>query len=386
MNRSIVIDIIKESLWEKINKAVYSKDVSMEEYEELRIHALSLLPAPILPSLSIDDNLQKIWERDIIAQFSYNCRYKFLQDSLPISVPYVILKGTSAAKYYPVPENRIMGDIDIMPSRECMKLACEQLLENGYEEITTKSEQDRGRHRTFMKHGIPVEVHAFFASMNDPEKAKAFDDMIVQNINSLHILPDLFNGMILIEHINQHMEEGVGLRQIIDWMMFVDKCLPDENWSSFQVLLQKTGLEKLAIIVTRMCEIYLGLPSHNWCKGADPSLCADLMDYVFASGSFGNKFSRENELRLDSFSLLKHPFLLIHELQRRGEKDWKYAKKRILKHFAWIWQGAQLSKEIPLLVKGYNNAVKLNKLFDSLEIKKSKRGLVYYEDGKYIKK
>ena len=65
MNRSIVIDIIKESLWEKINKAVYSKDVSMEEYEELRIHALSLLPAPILPSLSIDDNLQKIWERDM---------------------------------------------------------------------------------------------------------------------------------------------------------------------------------------------------------------------------------------------------------------------------------------------------------------------------------
>ena len=386
MNQSKVIDIIRDYLWGTDNEAVSYKSVTIDEYEELRIHALSLLPASILSSFSIDDELQRKWEADIISQFSYNCRYKYLQNSLPISVPYVILKGSSAAKYYPVPENRMMGDIDIMPSRECMELACEQLLQNGYVEITTQSEIVRGRHRTFIKHGIPVEVHAFFASMNDPNKAQAFDDLIVQNINSSHILPDLYNGMILIEHINQHMEEGIGLRQIIDWMMFVNKCLPDENWPSFRILLQKTGLEKLAITVTRMCEIYLGLPSRNWSKGADKKLCADLMDYVYASGSFGKKNSPEDNLGLNTFTLLKHPLLLVNGLQRRGEGNWKYAKYNILKPFAWIWQGVHLFIEFPKLVKAYKNTVKLNKMFNSLEVKRSNRGLVYYEGGEYIKK
>ena len=65
-------------------------------------------------------------------------------------------------------------------------------------EITSPSEYARGRHRTFIKYGIPVEVHAFFASMNDSDKAQAFDDMIIQIINSSHIPRIFIMGWFLL--------------------------------------------------------------------------------------------------------------------------------------------------------------------------------------------
>ena len=94
---------------------------------------------------------------------------------------------------------------------------------------------------------------------------------------------------MILEHISQHLENGLGLRQIIDWMMFVHKCLPDENWPEFQVLASNIGMETLAIVMTRMCELHLGLPERMWCKSADNELCGQLMDYILACGNFGEK-------------------------------------------------------------------------------------------------
>ena len=99
--------------------------------------------------------------------------------------------------------------------------------------------------------------------------------------------------MVLIEYINQHLEEGFGLHQIIEWMLLVDKWLSNENWDFFWVLLQKTGLEKLAITTTKMCEMYLGLSSRNWCNKADKKLCTELMDYFLASGSFRKNIAKK---------------------------------------------------------------------------------------------
>ena len=386
MNQSLVIDIIKASLWNTRLESTCYNEVSFEEYEEFKLHALLMLPVPILSSLRMTDELRKKWEREICALFSYNCRYRYIQDTLPITVPYVILKGTAAAQYYPVPDNRIMGDIDIIPSREYFEIACNELLENGYVEISSMGELERGRHRTFIKNEIPVEVHAFFASMNDPEKAQAFDDMIVQNINSSHVLPDLYNGMVLIEHINQHLEEGVGLRQIIDWMLFVDKCLSDENWDSFQVLLQKTGLEKLAITTTKMCELYLGLPDRNWCNGADKKLCKSLMEYVLASGSFGNKYAKKENQIVSRLSRSKKSLSLFGEHPKRVEENWRYSNKKILMPFSWIGQGIQFFRNIQFFINRYRKSIRLSRMLDDLEVKKSEHGLVYFEDGKYIKK
>ena len=378
-----MLNIIKASLWDELENNIL---INEEDLNELYNHSLIALPARIISNLELNDELRDKWNNMIIKQIAYYVKYLYMQDHLPLTVPYVILKGTSAAQYYPHPELRAMGDIDIITRREDSKTACKMLIEGGFQEITSDEDKERKRQRVFIKNDIILEMHSFFASVNDPGKGKRFDDLIINNIQSSHVLPDLINGLVLIEHINQHLEFGLGLRQIIDWMMFVDKCLPDEKWPEFQIHVCDVGLEKLAITTTRMCEVYLGLSEHQWCKNADIKLVDELMEYILSCGNFGYKLSIDDKTAVGRTIKLKHPIRLIKELQVLGLKNWGRANNPVLKPLAWIWQGIQLTKKTSDLIDIYNKGKRLDLLFDSLGVKRVHRGLVYYENGEYIKK
>lgn len=380
------LELIKASMW-----GHDVSTVSREVFEELKIHAIAALPATVLLNVRIDKDLREEWQTIIIQQITNYAQYTYEQACLPITVPYVILKGTSAAQYYPFPEYRTMGDIDIMTRREDFAEACATLIENGYVENTSKIAEDFGRHRGFIKNGIEVEVHSFFALLNDPEKARCLDDLIIHNITTSHVLPDPINGLTLLEHISQHLEGGLGLRQIIDWMMFVDKCLSDTEWPEFSALVNNIGLEKLAIVATQMCVTYLGLPQRTWCAGADKTLCKQLLDYVLACGNFGGK--RRNEIATNVFTYARTPLAGLRLLQERGSINWKAARKyRILRPFAWIYQagrymlrGFRRDEAVSKVKKEYRAAKKRIKLFDSLGVKQTAKGLAKFEDGYYVK-
>lgn len=381
MDNNALFQIIRKALW-----GTGTASADNELFEELTAQAIECLAAPVLSSMNLPEELLKKWKRQVLQHIYFHNAYLNVQENLPIKVPYVILKGTAAGQYYPYPEYRTMGDIDVMTNYENYENACQQLLDNGYKEVTSEEDFERNRHREFSKDGISVEVHLFFASMNDPVKAKKFDSLIIDHINETHILPHSINGMVLLEHINQHLEEGLGLRQIIDWMMFVNQELQDEKWPFFQVMASETGLEKLAVTVTRMCEMELGLKRHSWSSKADERLCRELLSYILACGNFGTKRSYEEELAAERVAKLNHPVAMIRELQQMGMKNWKQAKNPLLKHFAWIRQGFIMARSTSGLVKQFRVNNRLNMMFDKLEVRRRGKGLVFYEGGQYIKK
>lgn len=380
--------LLKASLWGNSIKTV-----TEEDFEEMKTHAVAGIPADLISRVDMDAKLRNEWKKYIISSLAYNANYVYLQERLPIYVPYVILKGTTAAQYYPNPMYRTMGDIDIMTRREDYDIACRSLVENGFKEHINKSEEDFGRHRGFSKNGIVVEVHAFFALLNNSHQSQYLDDIIIQNINPSHILPDMINGLVLLEHIAQHMEGGLGIRQIIDWMMFVDKCLPDEQWYEFKDMAYNIGLEKLAIVLTRMCEIYLNLSPHQWCNNASNDICKCLMDYVLNSGNFGKKRNLENHSGINTFTYARNPIAFFRLLQERGMANWKLTKKYwLLRPFAWVYQlgrymykGLGRKKPINELKEEYKIARKRLVLFDYLGVKQVSKGLAIYKNGKYIK-
>lgn len=381
--------LLRSAIW---GDPVPQKVITEEIYHELKAHAVATLFAKILPDLNMSDSLKEKWKTTIIEAISYRIRCQFEEQNIKLNVPYTILKGTSAAQYYPYPEYRTMGDIDIMTSHADYEIACSNLLSMGYIERTSKMEGEFGRHRGFTKNGIEIEVHSFFALLNDIDKAQKLDNYIIDNINSSHILPDPINGLVLLEHIGQHMESGIGLRQIIDWMMFVDKSLQDEKWSEFRIYVHDVGLEKLAKITTRMCEKYLGLRPHDWCKNCDDKIVDQLMNYIMSCGNFGNKRTEENGPGIRVLTIARNPISTFRLLQERGLVNWKVAHNHFaLKPFAWMYQiGRYLIKGL-----GRDNARKKlrmeavaaknrRKLFDALEVKQSSKGLVIYDNGKYL--
>ena len=381
-----MLDLIQASFWK--NK-IENINVTVEDYEEMKNHAIVALPAFILPKISLSTELRNKWDKAILQQVSCFVNYRNVQSSLPLTVPYVILKGTSAAKYYPYPELRAMGDIDIMTPREDFELACNQLVENGYS-IVAKTYKE-----TNLKRGsICVDLHQQFASLNNPSYVKLFDDIIIENINDTHVLPDLVNGLVILEHINQHLEGGLGLRQIIDWMMFVDKCLPDEKWPDFSELVKKIELEKLAIVCTRLCELYLGLSKRKWCAEADELLCEQLMNYVMACGNFGNKRTSDSSISENVFTYMSAPRVFLKLLQKQGLVNWRATKKhRLLRPFAWIYQlfrytskGLNRRHAVSHIMMEYHSAKRRKAMFEELGVKTVVKGIVMYKDGKYVKK
>ena len=383
MSKQKLLRLIRTSIWEK-----GIIDVDEDEYIESKQHAIVALPANILITLKMSDDLRENWQKDVLSQLSFYAKYRYAQNRLPISVPYVILKGTSAAQYYPHPEYRTMGDIDIMTRREDFDSAYRDLEENGYK-VTKKLE----REVAFTKNGIVIELHYYFASLNDPIASKYLDDLIIENINTSHVLPDLINGLVLLEHISQHLEHGLGLRQIIDWMMFVDKCLPDDKWTEFRPMAEMIGLKQLAIVTTKMCVLYLGLPERRWCAGVDEILCKDLMELILSSGDFGKKWTSDEAVAKTVFTYIKGPISTIKWLQERGLVNWKVAHVLpVLRPFAWIYQGIRYvirgirqEGSISKLREEYEESVKRTELFRALGVKQKANGLVVYRGGEYVK-
>ena len=281
-------------------------------------------------------------------------------------IPFVILKGTAAAIYYPYPELRYLGDIDFYIRPEWFNKARDLLFENNY-----FFDQDDDRHLILFKNGIRYEMHHRFSNESN---SIYVDDCIESCMDRLHtgtiknrcfpMLPSLENGLVLLVHLRQHLIAGIGLRQIIDWMMYVNSVLDDEYWEAiFEQHALVLGLRTLAITTTRLCQLYLGLSDNlKWCAEADVQLCNRLMSNIITSGNFGSNHGKGTIIE-KTFTIFKKKGLFNY-LQEAGEFNWKtYHKCHILKPFAWIYQiqrylrqGLNTKRSYKQLIDDYNRS------------------------------
>ena len=168
-------------------------------------------------------------------QIAYYIRYTYEEQELiqlleSHGIPLVILKGAAAAVYYPVPSRRSFGDIDFLVSPERFARATELLEANGY----TRGE-DNERHIAYSKGGISFELHRRY-SHEDVDMERYVLDGLEHRVtgridqHEFPMLPPLANGLVLLDHMRGHLKSGLGLRQVIDWMMYCHRELNDGFW------------------------------------------------------------------------------------------------------------------------------------------------------------
>ena len=353
-SQSALLELTKQSLFEITADKNSTTGVNWDEvYDEAVSQSVIGLIIPFIPEDIVlsDDRWKNI--RDI--QLAYYIRYIHAEDQLEklldsADVPFVILKGCAAAVYYNHPERRMMGDIDFIVPQGLFDKACDLLSNNGYVKKDEGESHDQ-RHVEFKKNHIIFELHRYFS-----RKESDIDDYLVDGMNNVIIgnieshefpmLPPMQNGLVLLEHMRAHLQSGLGLRQVIDWMMYVNKEMSDVFWNKeFASVAKDTGLETLAIVTTRMCQLYLGLPeSICWCKEADESLCAELLDSLFVSGNFGYKNGRGTSIEMIKTKMKTQG--RFRWLQTAGEHNWQaYHKHHWLKPFCWIYQGFRYAKQ-----------------------------------------
>ena len=141
-----------------------------------------------------------------------------------------VLKGQGNALMYPNPYSRTPGDIDVWidASRERIMEYAQKKFELG--------DDIRLQHLETSLDGVPVELHFFPCSMNNPVYHARLQKWFKRNadLQCSHIvgLPDgagdiaipttAFNVVYQLTHLYHHFfDEGIGMRQIIDYYYVV---------------------------------------------------------------------------------------------------------------------------------------------------------------------
>ena len=207
-----------------------------------------------------------------------------------------ILKGTSCSRYYPFPEARPLGDIDVLVDRECVNAVGEYLESRGY----TKSQHEHEFHVGYYGTEAIVEVHYAGTSIPNSaggravaeEMAHFLDDTQMACIGKMTfpVLSDAHQALMLLLHMERHMvDSGIGLRQLCDWTVFVNGTAGVTWKKGILGLLNRCGLLVYAKVLTKACVLFLGLDATKaeWCLDTDDELARAMMEDVFRGGSMG---------------------------------------------------------------------------------------------------
>ncbi len=318
---------------------------------EMRQQALAALPAEWLKRCGLPDRaLCEEWKKSAALQQGKWVRLMHAQQKLiglleENGIACVILKGAAAAFAYPYPSLRSMGDVDFLVRKAELQKTAALLEENGY--VLTHEKDFCAHHYGYSKDGVSFELHWRIGIVSNEELSLLFEEGInkreFRKIGDFCFpaLPPLQHGLSLMFHIDQHLRSGLGLRQIVDWMMFLDKndCLKE-----LRPLFRKAGIERLADTVTLMCQRYLGLKEVVPESGDYP--CEELMEYILGNGNFGRKLGFEGKTA-SVYADMKGPRRVFSRLQRGGLCNWKAARKyALLRPFAWIYQIGHIGREL----------------------------------------
>lgn len=222
---------------------------------------------------------------------------KFREDGLRCC----ILKGQGNALMYPNPYSRTPGDIDVW-----VNASREEITE--YAKRHFNLEDDiRFHHLETTMDGVPVELHFFPCSMNNPiyharlqKWFKRNADLQCSNVVSLPdgigeiaIPTTAFNVVYQLTHLYHHFfDEGIGMRQIIDYYYVVnnDELLAIKD--TLQKELKHLGLWKFARAVMYVLHEALGLSGEKMIAPMDEKRGKLLLAEILNGGNFGKHFTK----------------------------------------------------------------------------------------------
>ena len=288
---SSLFEGMTSSEWQQIYRLATDQGVLAFVYDGVK-----LLPEPLQPGLEIRiqwaynvDHIEKIYAHQkavanlIVSEFAKN------------DIKTLILKGLSSSAFYPKPEHRQSGDIDIYLMGD---------FERGNEIIRQKNIKilhDYFVHSEFVVRGINIENHQHFVNPEINNTGRYINSALMQL--SAQSLPHpvvggaltpsaTFSAIFLARHSSWHFaRESVKLRDLCDWAMLLTKYSSEIDIDFTMQSLRSSGLERYTAIFTHLAEKYLGITSPLQFAESYSSLAERVMEDIlsFDAGKDGRR-------------------------------------------------------------------------------------------------
>lgn len=309
-----LLELLRASLNESVSlkEEKLPKKSDREQWEKLiRLageHAVvSLLYEPLSGCKQVPEECMKQIEQTsrIVVRAGYRLLFltKHLTDLLEEhGITAITLKGMATAAFYPVPELRKSGDIDILitDATQCER-ACRLLVKEGY----TPAGHQLALHHMELKNpeGISVEVHGLLAEPFDSQSVNKYlrtllpeyKEHIIENTSwgfSIWQPSDGYHAFYLVLHMLQHyLRAGFGIKNLCDWVVFWNRTVKEKEKEYFLRLVLESGTLGFVQMITAACIRYLGLEKKQveffMTKEIPARQTELLMQEIFTAGEYG---------------------------------------------------------------------------------------------------
>lgn len=191
-------------------------------------------------------------------------------------MPYIVFKGARLRELYPVPESRMMGDIDILIKKSDRDRVKKLLTQNGY-----ACEKQNGPVYNYTENGVLTEVHTeLTADYPAPCFQNPFD--YAEFDGCCGTFDDSYHFAYLIAHTAHHFKfYGAGIKHILDLAVFLHTRNIDEG-KTFEYL-REAGLEQFGKNILSVCAKWFGVGRIY----TDGTLKTE--EFLCKSGAFGGE-------------------------------------------------------------------------------------------------
>lgn len=267
-----LLELLRTSL---LGKETESPELTGEILDLADRHSVTPLLYPIVEG-------KEQWERvrrSALVCCKSNFRLLFLSKYLTQTlreknIAVVLLKGMGTAAFYPVPEYRKSGDVDLLLLHPEQLDNSRRILEEAG--LTVKANQTALHHLVLeTSEGIEVELHTMLAEPFDNEEINRYLEKLLPACEQewqmaeimgveLPVLKDGFHAYELLLHMLQHfLRSGFGLKLLCDWVVFWNHGVPASEREKYGRLVEESGLGGFSDRITEVCVEYLGLMQEN---------------------------------------------------------------------------------------------------------------------------
>lgn len=215
----------------------------------------------------------------------------------------VLMKGQAFAKNYPNPLHRQCGDIDVCFKKkyDCVKAL--SWAETVDKTAAKSSENKRERkHFTFSVENNIIELHYFMCLFENVCLQHRLQEIIgweFAHCNPFYVeidgklietVPPTLSVLHQIIHITRHLlEAGIGLRQICDLALYLNKYHEDIDADRINGYLEELQLMSIAKALGYIMVEHLGVQENKVFWNGDKQYADFIIGEIFEGGNFGMK-------------------------------------------------------------------------------------------------
>ena len=212
----------------------------------------------------------------------------------------VLLKGQGLAKYYPTPELRQCGDIDIYVGENNYEKAYDAILPI-VTEIDDRAKIWNWMHFDAKVGAVMIDIHQSADYVQSRRNKKIYRDIMLNGLTKdlcpikfgkMEVMTpnDTYNAFYVFYHLWRHFTtSGVGLRQFCDWTCFLHTHVGKLDLPYLKQILEKLGFMKPWQVFGCFLVKELGLPENEFPfyneKYSDK--VSQVKAYVMKDGNFG---------------------------------------------------------------------------------------------------